>query len=368
MKRLLSLTMLFVFTIGCTSCNLPTVPEEMPKIESTEVQIIPTDTVAPSATADLPAEEPNPTDTAVPEIVHIINPGFGDGKAQTVHDQESDKTADEKRAYGGDEFNSGRFERPFLAKDMEYIPAVDIIRADLYRDEDTMWAYATIEVINMAENGGEEIHYGIEIDENLDGRGNTFILVSSPQDTKWTTDGVQVWQDINHSIGSSSPMKPDAGGGADGYETLIFDAGIGEDADLAWVRKSDESENAIEIAFKLNLIPKTEDATLFLWGAWAFAGDPHLDWFDHHDTLTLEEAGSPLKENENYPLMDFEGADNTCRGLSGMDPIGSLPGMCPYTPPPANDQTTQRCVPRICCTSVASACTLHWNPVTCQCE
>ena len=368
MKRLLSLMIVFVFVFGYTGCNLPTVPEEMPTVESTQVQLVPTNTAQPSPTPEMPAEEPVPEESAIPEIVHVMNPTFGEGKAQTIHDQESDKTAAEKRAYGGDEFVNGRYERPFLAADMAYIAAVDILRADLYRDEDNVWAYATIEVIDMAENAGEEIHYGLEIDDDLDGRGDTFILVSVPEDTQWTTDGVQIWQDINQSIGSDTPMKPDENGGADGYETLIFDGGIGEDADLAWVRKSDASDNAVEIAFKLSLIPKTEDAILFLWGAWAFAGELHLDWFDHHDTLTLEEAGSPLKENENYPLMDFFGADNTCRGLSGMEPTGSLPGMCPYTPPATNNQTTQRCEPKVCCTSFATACLLHWNPVTCQCE
>ncbi|MBI9051581.1 MAG: hypothetical protein JEZ00_19310 [Anaerolineaceae bacterium] len=367
MKRLITLVILIPMLFGLAGCNLPTVPESMPVVENTVAVILLTDTPE-MPTAEMPVEEPMPTETDVPEITHVMQPKYGDGKAQTIHDQVSDKTASEQRAYGGDEFINGRYERPFLAEEMEYIPAIDIVRTDLYRDEDDVWAYATIEVISLADIADDdEISFAIEIDEDLDGRGDALILAAVPQVDQWTTAGVQIWKDINQSIGNSTPMKPDENGGSDGYEVLIFDEGIGDDADLAWVRKSDASENAIEIAFKLNLISKTEEAFLFLWGAWAFAEDPHLDWFDHHDTLTLEEAGSPVKENDEYPLKEFYAADNTCRGLSGMEPTGSLPGMCPYTPPVTTHETNKRCTWENCCPSVVAGCTMHYDWDTCEC-
>ncbi|MBI9051579.1 MAG: hypothetical protein JEZ00_19300 [Anaerolineaceae bacterium] len=319
--------------------------------------------------AEMPAEEPKPTETEVPEITHVMKPKYGDGKAQTIHDQMSDKTAPEKRAYGGDEYANGRYERPFLAEDMEYLPFIDILRTDMYRDDDDVWAYVSIEVISAPSLAGDkDLSFGVEIDEDLDGRGDLFILAKNPVDSSWSTDGVQIWRDINGNIGDVEPMKPDAMGAGDGYEVNVFDEGLGNDADMAWVRLSSESDAVVEIAFKLDMIPKTKDAYIFLWGAWTFAGDPHLEWFDHHDTFALAEAGSPLKDNDNYPLKQFEAADNTCRGLSGMEPSGKLPGMCPYTPP----QTTHSdpgdsCVPIDCCPSAMLGCSMMWDSALCQC-
>ncbi len=54
----------------------------------------------------------------------------------------------------------------------------------------------------------------------------------------------------------------------------------------------------------------------------------HPELFDIQDHITLEEAGSPLRDNAYYPLQAFSAADNTCRGLLGMAPSGQLPGMC----------------------------------------
>jgi hypothetical protein len=216
--------------------------------------------------------------------------------------------------------------------------------------------------------GDKEIHYAVEIDENLDGRGDLIILAANPADSQWTTAGVQIWHDINATIGDKTPMHPDSEGGSDGYETLIFDEGKGEDADLAWVRKSDESKRQIEIAFKLEMIPQTDEAYVFLWGAWAFAADPHLDWFDHNDQFTIEEAGSPLIEEDNYPLNQFEAADNTCRALSGDTPSGDLPGMCPYRPPATSGGTpSEGCVEINCCPNGPRGCPYVWDPIKCEC-
>ncbi|MBI9051580.1 MAG: hypothetical protein JEZ00_19305 [Anaerolineaceae bacterium] len=364
MKRLIpTLSTLFLLSSIIGGCNLPTALEAMPVVENTVAVVSLTDT------PEMPADDPIPTETDVPEITHVMKPTYGDGKAQTIHDQVSDKTAPEKRAYGGDEFANGRYERPFLAENMEYLPYIDIVRTDMYRDEDDVWAYVTIEVVNSPSYAGEkELHYAIELDENLDGRGDMIILVNTPENNKWTTAGVQIWQDINASIGDKTPIRPDVEGSSDGYEMMIFDEGIGEDADLAWVRKSDESNEKIEIAFKLNLVPIEDEAHIFLWGAWAFVGDPHLDWFDHNDSLSLEEAGSPIIEDDNYPLNQFEAADNTCRGLSGAVPSGNLPGMCPYKPPTTSGGTPpEGCVEINCCPNGSSGCPFVWDAVLCEC-
>ena len=372
MKRLISLLVLVPFLFSLASCNLPTAPTELPP---TAAPLQPTESLAPiivntEAPTEIATVQPPPTETAVPEIVHVLLPKFGDGKAQTIHDQVSNNTAPEKRAYGGDEFALGRYERPFTAENMEYLPYIDLVRADMYRDNADEWVYATLEVFSSPSLAGDHIlYYALELDADLDGRGDFLIVAESPELDTWTTTGVQIWEDVNRDIGAKQPMRPDQDASGDGYEVLVFDEGIGSDADAAWVRMSSESDKKIEIAFKLDLVDIGEDYIFFLWGAWTFADEVHPEWFDQHDHFTLAEAGSSLKDNPEYPLKAFAAADNTCRALSGMEPTGQMPGMCPYVPPKnTNNNTTTSCTPINCCTNFTIACTLVFNPVTCQCE
>ncbi len=374
MKRLTSILVLSLFIFSLTSCNLPTAPSDLPP---TAAPLLPTDAPVPiiantgSSTETPTVQPPPPTETAVPEIVHVMLPKFGDGKAQTIHDQVSNNTAPEKRAYGGDEFPLGRYERPFTADAMEYLPYTDLVRADMYRDKEDVWAYTTLEVFASPSLAGDRsLFYALELDADLDGRGDFLIAAQSPESDTWTTTGVQIWEDVNSDIGNSKPMESDANGPGDGYEVLIFDEGIGKDADAAWVRLSSDSDKKIEMAFKLDLLDIGEEYIFFLWGAWAFADEVHPDWFDQHDHFSLAEAGSSLKDNPEYPLKAFAAADNTCRALSGMEPTGQLPGMCPYVPPKSTNDThtTTSCTPINCCTGLVTACTHYWNSVTCKCE
>jgi hypothetical protein len=306
---------------------------------------------------------------AEPAIVHIASPVSGSGKAQVIHDQPSKETAPQKRAYGGDEYPLGRYERPFTADDMEYLPFIDIVQTVLFRD-DADWVYTGILVAESPTLGGERrLLYGFELDNDLDGRGDVLVVAEFPPDHEWTTDGVQVWQDVNEDIGGAQPMKPDAPVSGDGYEVLIFDAGVGEDPDLAWVRRSPNQKEMIEIAFKLDLVDSEAEEIAFLWGAWAFVDEAHPEWFDQHDRFTLEEAGSSLKDNSAYPLKAFHSADNTCRALSGKSPGGVLPGLCTSGPKPGGDSTTS-CPPIECPSYNFGSTTVHTclNPDTCECE
>ena len=350
-----------IVLLSVSGCNLPTkqaqveLPPAQPPVE-----------LAQPVTA-VPTEEPPPPPTAEPEIVHVVIPVHGRGKEQTIHDQLSQNTAPEKRAYGGDEYNKGRYERPFTAEEMEYFPFIDLVRTDLIRDEDGGWLYVSITVVDEPSMSGEQkVIYGVELDSDLDGRGDVLILADAPESTEWTTDGVQVWQDANANLGAKEPMKPDESAGGDGYEVLIFDEGKGDDADLAWVRLSPDLNVKIEMAFKLDLVDIGEEYYFFLWGAWAFVDEAHPDWFDHHDHFSLEEAGSPLKDNENYPLNAFFGADNTCRALSGLEPSSQLPGMCPIAVQQASGGD-ERCPAQECCPPKAAPCPKIWSYETCSC-
>lgn len=369
MKRNLTiLGVVILILLSAAGCNLPTRAVELPT--QPPVEVVQPPTAAPTEEVP-PTDAPPPPPTAEPEleIVHVAIPAQGNEKEQTIHDQVSQETAPQKRAYGGDEYPVGRYERPFTAEEMEYLPFIDIVRTDLIRDETGGWLYADIVVVEPPSKAGErKAIYGIEVDSDLDGRGDVLILADAPESSEWTTDGVQVWQDVNANMGAAKPMQPDAPVQDDGYEVMIFDAGVGDDADLAWVRLSPRETNMIEMAFKLDLVDIGEEYYFFLWGAWTFVDDAHPEWFDHHDRFTLEEAGSPLKDNNAYPVKTFFGADNTCRALSGLAATGNIPGMCPGTVPQASGGDDEgRCPPQNCCPLATAGCNAHWDYATCSC-
>ncbi len=368
--------LLLVFVLGCSVTTKMTNPVEEPPAPPPPPTEVPPIEVPPTEVppTEVPVEEPPPPPTEVPEleIVHVTMPAQGVGKEQTILDQVSKDYASEKRAYGGDEYGLGRWERPFLTEEMAYMPYVDIMQTSLIRDEAGGWMYMSITVVEPPPGSGEhKAIYGVELDSDLDGRGDILILADMPGTDEWTTDGVQVWMDVNADIGGLNPMRTNAPEHGDGYEFLMFDAGAGEDPDLAWARISSEGANIIEIAFKLDLVDIGEDYYFFLWGAWTFVDDAHPDWFDHHDLYALGEAGSPLSNNEYYPLKAFFGADNTCRGLSGWAPNKQFPGMCPMGAPQASGGDDDGgCSPENCCKDwpPTSACPYFWNPATCSCQ
>lgn len=250
------------------------------------------------------------------------------GKYQTIHDQTSDRYAGENRAYSGDEFDLGRYERSFL-QDMTYLPFIDILKAEMNREDNT-WIFVRIQVMsdplnNLADNP----FFGVELDVDINNRGEYLILVSPPVDGGWTTDGVRVWHDLDSNVGGTKPVKPDGSGG-DGYEDLIFDGGQGKDPDLAWVRISPHESNAVEIAFKRSLLGGEEPGKeKFIWLPWAISGFADQAMFEFNDHFNFDEAGSPMREHEGYyPLKALWGVDNTCRGVSGFKPQPSNTGVC----------------------------------------
>lgn len=350
------------------ACNLmsQSAPAPAPEVPPTLPPTPP-----PPPPTDEPAPPPDPTPEAPPvevEIVHVDSPSLGNGKPQVIHDQPSNKVAPEKRAYGGDEYPLGRYERPFTAEVMEYLPFIDITQTVLFVDDSDDWIYTGILVVESPSLAGDrKLFYGIELDNDLDGRGDVLIMATLPDGEEWTTNGVYVYKDVNESIGGADPMKPNAPASGDGYEVVIFDAGVGEDPDLAWTRRSPDEKKLIEIAFKPDLVDVGAEERGFAWAAWAFVEDFHADWFDHHDHFTLEEAGSSLIDNADYPLKAFHSADNTCRALSGVSLVGDVPGLCvTYSSPGVSGG----CPAQDCPSFNFGSTTLHtcWNPDTCECE
>jgi hypothetical protein len=247
-------------------------------------------------------------------------------KIQTVHDQTDEKTAKDKFAYGGDVYGLGWYERPF-DQNMGYLPFIDLAKILMTR-EDTNWVYVKISVAAPVADGKDSKPlYGLEMDTDLDNRGEFLILTGIPAGTEWATDGVMVMSNSDNNLGGTKPVLPDTTmSDSKGYDKEVFNAGKGDDPNLAWARVSPDDPKTIDIAFKSTLIGGAKGK--FLWFPWALVGIQDLTKFEFNDKITREEAGSPLKEDKNlYPIKGIWGVDNTARIPSGFVPGGLMPGL-----------------------------------------
>lgn len=327
-KTIPTFVRLLFITALLLACNLPQPGNKEPVADqNTPPAMTPTQ-------AEPTIMPPVPASTGTPAPQHTETPERSGQKLQIIHDQVSQESAPQKRAYGGDEFNKNRYERPF-DQNMGYLPFLDISQANLSREGDSQWLYFKIRLgENPALFKDQKPTYGIEIDVDLNGRGDYLISTGVPAAKNWSVESVQVFTDANKNVGSLTPIASDEDGDkGDGYELLLFDAGQGIDPDLAWSRMDPEIPNTVEIAVKLNLVG-SDDRQIFLWGAFAANGQNGKIIFDPNDQFTLAEAGSPLKElSAYYPLKAFYAFDNTCRAASGYTPSGGEPGICPAPAP-----------------------------------
>jgi hypothetical protein len=306
---------------ACAPQAQPQAPQPQATTEPPTPQ--PQATEAPTAETISPA--PAPT-TAAAAIQHKDVPGDLPATGGLhMGDNTITAQADQQRALNGDGFTDGRLERPFNANTMDvYSPFLDITGATFYPDDAT-WVYANINLAGRDGNNALTGKYGMELDLNLDGRGDYLILVDHPASSDWTTDGVQVFSDANHDVGGEHPFISDsAGTTGDGYETLVFDQGKGNDPDIAWVRLSSNDPKSLQIAFKKSLIG---DKTTFTASLWA-GSDINPALFDYNDHFTHEQAGAALKSSIFYPIKAVFDMDNTCRLAIGFTPSGKEPGIC----------------------------------------
>ncbi len=281
----------------------------------------PADTPVPPA-AETPAEPPAPT----PTVVHVLRPANPAAVQSFMTDVSSASTAGERRSTG-DNFDTNRIERPFTASVMDYQPWLDIIRAEL--SVDSSWTYIVI-FLEDPPPADAQATYAVEIDLNLDGRGDWLIAGLLPPSSDWTTDGVRVFRDSNADVGAAHPIQADSPpNSGNGFDTTVFDQGQGTDPDAAWIRRSPSASDQVHIAFKTSLIGNDEE---LLWGVWADAALNQPGWFDYNDHFTPAEAGSPIGGNSLYPVQSLASIDNTCRWVYDFTPVEELPGMC-YVPP-----------------------------------
>lgn len=242
---------------------------------------------------------------------------------------------------GCDSWQINRYERPFNAGDQDiFFPDLDIMSAEL--GSDGQWFYFRLSVFDVnPETESLEGTYAIEIDIDIDGRGDVLILAHDPGEEAledWTAEGVQFWGDGDNDVGNEIPLAPDSPYGTGGYDTLVFDNGEGDDANLAWVRVHPGKPVQLELAFRAAGI---YNSPTFKWWAWTDQGidDPALA--DYHDTYEHPEAGDPYRGSEFFPSQAINEMDNTCASIWGAEP-GDDPDLCvndDSVPPPVTQPT-----------------------------
>jgi hypothetical protein len=289
-------------TAAPTKIEIPTLPEPTATLEEISE----------------PTLSPSPT----PEIVHLITPGEPGGADGWATDRSSLAYAEERRSIAED-FRRNLFERPFTAEVMDYDPSIDIVQVSL--DLSNPWVYVTL-ALEGPPPEGSSAYYGAEFDLDFNGRGDFLIMGHVPQGFEWTTSSVLIYQDQNGDVGGSRPLAAeDPSPDVDGYETLIFDQGIGSDPDAGWIRRDPADPNRVQLAIKAETLQSDRN---FAFGGFADDGlkDPGAN--DYNDAYNLAQAGSPYFGSIDYPIKALFLLDNTCRWSIGDAPAGGFAGQC----------------------------------------
>lgn len=346
-----SITILALLSV-ILACNIPS-PTQTPPTEPPDA----TEAVAPSADTPPPTEPP-----IQHEIIPVSLPVSDSGHAG---DQDSSTTAAEKKSAGGDRFTFERFERPFNANTMDvYYPNLDIV--DTFVHQDQTWIYGTIQVKDRSAAASSPYLFAMQLDVNLNGKGDWLILASNPPGTDWTTNGVQVFKDDNLDVGDLTAMVTDEDAAdGDGFETMIFDQGKGDDPDSAWVRVSPQDSNTVEIAVKRSVLANPTQYMINMWTGHATLNPILFDYSDHY---SHEQAGAADPGLEFfYPIKEVYELDNTCRMAVGFNPTGSEPGLCVSAQPVPDEPTGCEPTPAQLAACSQFPCNI-WNNTTCQCD
>ncbi len=271
-------------------------------------------------------------------------PTAGTGREQVIHDQVNKSTAEQKRAFGGEQYSTGRFERPF-DQEMTYLPYLDIVKSTMQR-EDKDFIYVTLQLAApVSESADKPARYGLTLDPNLDGRSEFLILAQKPVNSEWTVTGVDVWESSSASKPLASENGPIPVTGSNGYEVNLFSSGKGTQTGLAWVRLSPDKPDTVEIAFLNSMIGG--EKSRFVWRPVTDGADYASTVYDLNVSYTIEQAGSPLGDSTFYPLKEVFAVDSTCRVASGYTASGNEPGLCPLPAAPDRpDEPSSPTTPR----------------------
>ncbi len=215
---------------------------------------------------------------------------------------------------------------------MNYLGYIDIVKSTMIRS-DPRFIYVTIQVANPVDSADEKpAYFGLEIDLNLDGRSRYLIRGSRPLTEEWTVEDVDVWESTSSEqnlteSGSGIPVT-----GTAGFDVSLLLAGKGEDIDLAWIRQSPGVNDTVEIAFKNSLVGGEKGK--FIWRPFTDGAPFAPKLYDLQNSFTLEQAGSPISGEKDYPLKAVFAVDNTCRVSSGYEASGYEVGICLQPSPP----------------------------------
>jgi hypothetical protein len=182
-----------------------------------------------------------------------------------------------------DIWHTSLFERAVSADMGTFYHYLDILSAQIGKEGD--WYYASLDLFGAGVPAdGVPLTYFFELDLNQDGRGDVLLAVENLDlyATEWTVSGMRAWRDLNGDVGGETPIRPDSQGG-DGYETLVFDQGLGDDPDLAWARRDPNHYQRIEFAFKPALLSGNGS---FMWWGGAMRGNFDPAVFDLVDANT----------------------------------------------------------------------------------
>jgi hypothetical protein len=253
-----------------------------------------------------------------------IQPGEPPSPESEMRDTSYHITAADNGAKEGDLYNANLFERSFTTA-MLYLPDVDIQKVAVTSDDSFFYFIITLSGVHTQSSDLQGL-YAVELDTDVDGRGDFFIAALNPQGTTWVTSDVMVRSDNNNDVGGPDPVKSDAPYAGTGYETTIAN----DQTEAAWVRISPSNPAVVQIAIHSALVG---NPPIFLWGITADNGIKDPGKYDYDDTYTREQAGSPYVEEPTlYPLKIVNSFDNVCRQPYGFTPAVRIANMC-YTAP-----------------------------------
>ncbi len=332
------LMLCLVLSFGCNlpqSTSTPTLSGEQATIIALQVQLTRLAAQQTPATSPERFETPTltmtlpPVPSPTPTLEHRLIPGEVAHPRTGLFDTISGDTARQGQTNqppGGDEYRYNLYERPFNAITMDiFFPDLDIREAKIGPDE--TWMFITIYLYGLRpESNALEGAYRLELDLDIDGRGDWLFEARAPLQETWSVSGVRVWEDTDNDVGGEIPCYFDPPQVENSYDRLVFDQGYNtDDPDAAWARFKPGNQPAVQIAFKYSLIAFDER---FMWGVWADQGVDQPQWYDYNDHFTYEEAGSPFPVSRYYPIKLIAEVDNTCRWTYGFEPEGNEPCLC----------------------------------------
>ena len=232
-------------------------------------------------------------------------------------------------AAGGDVYDFNLYERPFPEQSQNaFYPDLDIRYARLVRSGD--WFFAALRLHGLPQGGtAPGGDYGVELDVDLDGRGEYLVWAKGPVPNTWTPQGIQVLRDAHPDVEGPRACTSDAPFRGDGYDQVRYTA---EPATgLAWLmwgwdREGGKTYPAVYLAFHRSLLDGHDDK--MLWQAWADGGLRQPAQMTYHDRYTRPEAGSPYRGDPDFPIRAIARVDNTCRAAFGFQPTGLEPCLC----------------------------------------